>query len=185
MVSYLTQTAQLTSELDRWIEILLEENVRRYLEIGSLYGASLWYVASALPRGSTVVSVDLCEKVEPFESLTSCIRALRQQPYKANLVRGDSTSKETIESVIGLGPFDAVFIDGNHAMPYIQKDFTNYGMLARIVGFHDIMWDRPPEWAGTRIDVPIWWRENRARYRSEEIVRSKKMNSNGIGVIWR
>ncbi len=68
---------------------------------------------------------------------------------------GNSTSEWCIKNAEKLGPFDLVFIDGNHQEPFVQKDFENFGSLIRKNGFialHDIA---SKEWP----DVSKKWSE--------------------------
>ena len=75
------------------------------------------------------------------ESLEQCVDELMQLGYDAYFIFGDSTDPATIEQAKFLGPYDAVFIDGNHSPKYVMADWNNYGPMARIVGFHDINWN--------------------------------------------
>jgi len=58
-------------------------------------------------------------------------------------VWGDSTTPETrraTEEVLNGHDVDFLFIDGNHAYPFVQSDFMNYEPFVRsggIIGFHD------------------------------------------------
>jgi hypothetical protein len=70
-----------------------------------------------------------------------------------------------IEQVRALGPFDAIFIDANHTLPFVEKDFGQLTADGRIIAFHDIAWRRAPEWVGTRIDVPEFWDRVKDHYR--------------------
>ena len=36
------------------------------------------------------------------------------------------------------GPYDLVFIDGDHSPAGVRADWQNYGPMARLVAFHDI-----------------------------------------------
>jgi len=164
-------------------DLFVRENVRSYLEIGSKFGGSLDFIARAMPVGSRVVSVDLPgEKAASKQSLVSVVGRLKDDGYDAHLIFGDSTARETVAEVYGLAPFDAVFIDANHLLPYVTKDWLNYGSLGRIVAFHDIGYvirpDRPKE-----IEVPQFWNSIKGGYRHEEC----KLDNghNGIGVLWR
>ena len=186
---YRENIAQVDGEIDRFTEILAEENVRSYLEIGSKFGGSLWRVANALPPGSRIVSVDMPGGTKLWKeseaSLKACIAELCAIGYDAHVIWGDSTDPAVIRAVTELGPFDACFIDGNHTRPYLNQDFANYAMLCRVAGFPDIAWHRAPEWKGTRIDAKPWWDERKAVYRHEEIKLCPTGKNNGIGVIWR
>lgn len=180
---------QVDAEIDGFAEILAGENIKSYLEIGSKFGGSLMRVASSLVPGARIVSVDLPKGTKAWPQseaeLTAGIAKLRLQGFDARLIWGDSTAAEVIAKVQSLGPFDAIFIDANHTMPFIRKDWANYGPMGRIVAFHDIGWRRAPEWVGTRIDVPEFWAEIKTGYRHQELKFCPTGKNNGIGVLWR
>lgn len=177
-------------EMEELISVFRAECVRSYLEIGSKFGGSLWKIGNSLPSGSKIVSVDLPHGDKSFKEslppLQECIAMLRRKGYETSLIVGDSTDQRVIDDVKKLGPFDAVFIDANHTLPYIKKDWENYGPLGKIVAFHDIGFFRaeglPPH--KKPIEVPIFWKELKAqgKYRTLDIRRDKQ--DNGIGVVW-
>jgi len=185
-----TAVLQNELELNDLIEVLRAEGVRSYLEVGSKFGGSLWRVARSLPKGSRVVSVDLPHGDKSFKEsqapLEECVRALMVKGYDAHLILGDSTAADVVERVRALGPYGAVFIDANHTLPYVRKDWDNYGPMGKIVALHDIGFHRsggmPP--GKKPIEVPIFWKELKAtgKYRTLDIRRDKQ--DNGIGVIW-
>jgi predicted O-methyltransferase YrrM len=181
--------AQVEAEIDGLADILRAEGVRSYLEIGSKFGGSLARIAERLPTGSRIVSVDmpLGTRAWPQSSaeLKAVIARLRLAGHDANVIWGDSTAERVIEQVRTLGPFDACFIDANHTLPFVEKDWANYGPMARIVAFHDIAWHRAPEWVGTRIDVPQFWDRIKGDYRHQELKFCPTAKNNGIGVLWR
>src|ERR1700751_2582081 len=141
---YKTKIAQVADEIDRFIAVLQSEDVKSYLEIGSQYGGSLWKVATSLERGAKIISIDL-----PFPghdtatSLMGCTEELRKGGYDAMALFGDSTKPENVAMAKENGPYDAIFIDGNHTLDYVTADWNNYADMARIVAFHDIAWDKP------------------------------------------
>lgn len=173
---------QVEAEIEAMAAIFVREGVRRYLEIGSKFGGSLWRVANALPKGSLVVSVDINVN---GQSLAETIARLRTSGYAAHLIQGDSTSPDTVQKASMFGPFDAVFIDADHRPPAVWADWNNYGKMAEIVAFHDIGWRRAPEWVGKRIDVPQIWDEIKQGYRHEEFKFCPTGKNAGIGVLWR
>jgi hypothetical protein len=168
-------------EHSAFVDLLRCEGVRSFLEIGSKYGGSLWRAAIALPTGSRVVSVDL----EHMESLKACCQVLRGRGYDVHTILGNSQSPDIIAKVKALGPYDAVFIDADHRIPGVTADWETYGLMARIVAFHDISWWRAPEWMGTRFDVPQFWDRIKTEYRHQEFRFDPKHKDNGIGVLWR
>ncbi len=179
---------QCAKELAELIELFKQENVRSYLEIGSRYGGSLWYIANALPKGSTIVSVDLPHKNKvgdadgkPF--LERCVKKLKDKGYNIHLFLADSTNADIVNKVKSLGPFDACFIDANHTLPYVTKDWENYGPMCRIVCFHDISWYRaslPPH--TMPIEVPEFWKKLKNDFQHREI--KHEPQDNGIGILW-
>lgn len=180
---------QVEAEIDGFAEILAQENIQSYLEIGSKFGGSLMRVAGSLVPGARVVSVDLPRGTKMWPQseaeLKASIDRLRLNGFDAHLIWGDSTAPEVVERVRALGPFDAIFIDANHTTPFLVKDWANYGPMGRIIAFHDINWHRAPEWVGTRIDVPEFWDEIKADYRHQEFRLCPTGKNNGIGVLWR
>lgn len=180
---------QVEEEIDGLADIIRSEGCRSLLEIGSKFGGSLDRLARAMPVGSTVVSVDLPGGTRLWEqsrkSLMQTVDGLIKDGYNARIIWGDSTDPNVIERVKALGPFDAVFIDANHTMPFLEKDWANYGPMGRIVAFHDIAWHRAPEWVGTRIDAPQFWDRIKQDYAHREFKLCPTGKNNGIGVLWR
>lgn len=182
---YETKALQVDEELNWFIDILKRENVRSYLEIGSKYGGSLWRIGNALSAGSRVVAVDMpYGDKSTIPHLMACRDALQKRGLIVDIILGDSTDTNIIKHVFSLGPFDACLIDANHLLPYVTKDWENYGRMARIVAFHDIAWKmHPGRKSKTPIEVPQFWKSIRGAYRHEEI--SLEPRDNGIGVLWR
>lgn len=183
------QTAMLQNEIElsQFIELLKSENVKSYLEIGSKFGGSLWRVATALPVGSRIVSVDLPHGDTSFKEsqphLELCVEHLKQEGYDAHLIIGDSTSPDVVAAVGGLGPYDVCFIDANHTEPFVWSDWAEYGPMCRMVAFHDIGWKPRPEPSKKMpIEVPIVWNELKKQFRHVEI--NFQPRDNGIGVLW-
>lgn len=189
MKSYEKEVLQVEEEISAFAALLKHEGVRSYLEIGSKFGGSLWRVGKELPAGSRIVSVDMPGGTKRFPeskvSLEGCIADLRRMGHDCFMKWGDSTDQKVIDQVRELGPFDAILIDANHTMPFVIKDWNNYGPMGHIVAFHDIAWRRAPEWEGTRIDVPEFWESIKGDYRHEEFKFCSTGKNNGIGVLWK
>jgi predicted O-methyltransferase YrrM len=175
---YLANELQNPDECAEFISILKREGVRSYLEIGSKFGGSLWQVAQALPPGSRLVSVDM--EIRP--ELEECAADIRAMGHAVYLISGDSTHSAVVLEVSALGPFDAVLIDGNHAKPYPEQDWENYGE-AGIVAFHDIGKSEILDLKPWRADVPELWNSIKDKYRHVEIRAPK--GGIGFGVLWR
>lgn len=172
-------------ELAEFLRLVQDEGVESYCEVGCRYGGLLWKVALVMPRGSMVVAVDMPHgdrSTEPH--LRACVEALRDRGYEAHLVIGDSTDKTVVDGVASLAPYDLLMIDANHTLPYVTKDWLNYGALAYRVAFHDIAWvDRPGREGRLPIEVPKVWEGLKPIYRHVEIRHCPR--DNGIGVLWR
>lgn len=182
--------AQVEAEIDGFADILRAEGVRSYLEIGSKFGGSLSRVAAGIGvPGSFIISVDMPNGTKAWRESEKALNAvaadLGSKGSMATIIWGDSTDPAVVEQVRALGPFDACFIDANHTLPFVEKDWANYGPMARIVAFHDIAWRRAPEWVGTRIDVPQFWDCLKHGYRHQELKFCPTGKNNGIGVLWR
>jgi hypothetical protein len=191
MKTYQTYPLQHRQELDDFVKFLQTENVKSYLEIGCKYGGTLWAIGNRLPKGSRIVAVDLPagqnipgSRINVRPSLEECVKHLKLIQYDVHLCIGDSTSSRIVNEVKALGPFDACLIDANHTLPYVTKDWENYGPMARIVCFHDIGFSRPPGHVqlGLNIDVPILWKQIKDQFRHQEIRHDKQ--DNGIGILW-
>ena len=179
---------QNATELAELIDLFKQENVRSYLEVGCRFGGSLWHITNSLPEGSTVVAVDLPHinkhgAADGRPSLEQCVKKLKGRGYNIHLLFGDSTNLDIVTKVKSLGPFDACFIDANHTLAYVTKDWENYGAMSRIVCFHDIGWHRdslPPH--TMPIEVPGFWRDIKHQFKHREI--RYEQQDNGIGILW-
>lgn len=184
-----TNMLQDPTEFNRFLTLIREQQVRSYLEIGSKHGGSFWRISNSLPKGSRVVSVDLPHGDTSFKeskpNLEACVKELSERGYDAHLFIGDSTDPRIVAEVSKLGPFDLVFIDANHTEPYIWKDWSNYGPMAKMVAFHDIshVWLEHKDSKKMPIEVPKVWRQLKREYEHAEI--RCDPHYNGIGVLWR
>jgi cephalosporin hydroxylase len=186
---YLTDAAQDPREIAEFAELLANEGVTSYLEVGSKFGGSLWRVATALPPGSRIVSVDMPGGTKAWKeseaSLKACAAELERLGYDVTVIWGDSTDPKVIEQVKALGPYDAMLLDGDHRLDGLVKDWDNYRDIGKIIAFHDVAWFRAATWEGVRIDVPQLWNNLRPQYRSVEFRHDESLKNNGIGVLWR
>lgn len=189
MRAFESNVLQVQSELEELGRVLRDNGALSLLEIGAKYGGSIWKLSQYMDPGSRLVVVDMPRGTKEWSfsepSLKQCMRELQQKGYETHIIWGDSTTKDVIEKARALGPYDAVFIDANHTLPYVTKDWETYGPMAKIVAFHDIHWWRAPEWVGTRIDVPQFWNKIKEGFRHEEFRLCPTGKNNGIGVLWR
>jgi predicted O-methyltransferase YrrM len=173
---------QSASEIDGFAALLRDEGIKSYLEIGSLYGDTFHFIGGTIGPGARLVAVDLpgWKLGQPIGKhkrsgyyLKAAARDLRKSGNDARVVIGDSHDEKTIAKVMADQPFDAVMIDGDHTFEGAVADWLNYGSMARIVAFHDIV---------GIADVTRLWRHAREGKRWQEILSGEVKN--GIGVLW-
>ena len=138
----------------------LASQSKSLLEIGSRYGDVLRLMSRQMKSGR-VVAVDL-PNVFPWgedseADLKANVEDMRKDGFDVHLFLSDSTDPETVADVHDLGPFDLVFIDGDHRYEGVKLDWLNYGPLGKTVVFHDIVQPK----AGERQELGVWklWQE--------------------------
>lgn len=175
-------------EIETLAAIMASLRCASYLEIGSRFGDSFYYLSSRLGAGGLAVSVDLPgsvwgnEKSEPY--LLAAVKALKSTRHgvNASALLGDSRDPQIIAEAASRGPFDAVFIDGDHSFEGVRADWESYRPLARkLVAFHDIAADRQPGKKGSKFGVGKLWRKLKAKHSHVEII--GKGSPMGIGVV--
>lgn len=174
------------SELRGFIQLLRDRGVTRYLEIGARHGDTFHEVMTSLPTGSVGVAVDLPGGLWGTEksrnSLKAVVTDLKAKGYQASFVFGNSQTEATRKLIAGRGPFDAILIDGDHTLPGVMADWRNYGGMAPIVAFHDIVGTGQAEKVeGNPVEVPILWERIKAAHEVVEFVTSGSRM--GIGVV--
>lgn len=184
-ILYEREVLQHEAELAAFVDLVRDMGASSYLEVGAKFGGSLWRVAQALRPQSTIVAIDLPKGTIAWDrsrpSLVSCIERLNGMGHEAMTIWGDSTDVKVVEQAARLGPFDVVFIDANHTLPYLEKDWANYGPMGKMVAFHDIGFFRDRPWT-VPIDAPQFWDSIKGGYTNVEI--RKDRQDNGIGVLW-
>lgn len=185
----MSQPLQDETELRLFVDLARAQKVRSYLEVGAKFGGTLKRIAQVMPSGSRAVVVDLPNGTrlwrESRPALEEAVNAAKGLGHDTHLIWGDSTDANVIEQVSKLAPFDLILIDANHTLPYVTKDWENYGPMGRMVAFHDIAWRRLPGFDGVPIHVPQFWNSIKESYVYREIKCCPTGKNNGIGVLWR
>ena len=180
--------SQHEDELRGFIGLLLQEGVRRYLEIGAREGDTFHEVMLSLPVGSAGVAVDLpgglWGKASTRAQLPLAVADIERSGRKASCLFGDSQTEATKRLIVGRGPYDAMLIDGDHTYAGVSRDWALYRHMAPLVAFHDIVGAGcSDKRSGAQVEVPRLWAEIKASgLRTVEFVAPESRM--GIGVAW-
>lgn len=175
-------------EFAQLLAVVIGLKPRRVLEIGSMYGGTLYqWMRFAAPQ-ALVVSVDLIVSQDDPRHAGVLAERARWGEYAAQfgadlrVIVGDSTAPETIRQVQAISPeYDFVFIDGCHDTPVVRADFETYSTLVRpggVVALHDVsVADNSVHGTGR------YWRSLRPTLeRFTEF--NERPGEFGIGVVW-
>lgn len=103
-----------------------------------------------------------------------------QQDNKSFIIVGDSSNIETQEKIKNHGPYDIIFIDGDHSYRGVKKDFEfAISLNPKLIAFHDIAKAIKHDREGCEVDV--LWNEIKKDYITEEKIVG--CGWGGIGVI--
>ena len=126
---------QVRSEIDPVLDIYRDRKPERVLEIGSWDGGTIQLWLENAAPGAMVVAVDLHHRNA----------AAYEQWQRADVefvtVTGDSHSEEIADAVRAHGPYDWVFVDGDHSDYGVRADVAVTMPLIRAGGvlvLHDI-----------------------------------------------
>jgi len=177
-------------ELEHLLERYVAISPRRVLEIGSLFGGTLWYWMYYAMPGGHFVSVDLpvppederrARQLEGHNGLWASWA--HERGHTLTVIAGRSQDQTVIAQVQSYAPYDFVFIDGDHLYESVSQDFANFAPMVRpggIVAFHDIdiSKDNFPYWYG----ACQLWQELKRNYHTEEWIETPGWW--GIGVLY-
>jgi cephalosporin hydroxylase len=164
-------------EFSQLLDLYLKAKPKKVLEIGVKFGGTLRKWIERANPDTTIVAVDDCRQVD--YSLTNQAYA-DLKGIKLIFIKGDSHSESVINLVNHHGPYDFVFIDGDHTYDGVRADWENFGNSS-VVAFHDIV---PHE---KEIDQgpSILWQEIKPYHATREFVEDWDSNFGGIGVVFQ
>ncbi len=184
--------SQQKAEIVALLRLLRELQPTYVCEIGSYRGGTLALFCQVVAPNARILAVDFNFKPEQLSAFRHFARA-RQ---RITLLKGDSHAPETLEQArrwLGSQQFDFLFIDGDHSLDGVTRDYEMYAPLVRqggVVAFHDIVPDYRTRF-GTKTrsftgDVPEFWaRLKRDRPDVEEFIADPEQDGFGIGVLRR
>lgn len=125
-------------EFGRLWDLVASRPHANVLEIGSLYGGTLWWW-SFLPNVERLVSIDMVTDWDQIRPEVLEARANWPEWFpSAEIHEGNSHDPAMVESVGGL--FDFIFIDGDHTYDGVRADWLAWSPHVRpggLVAFHD------------------------------------------------
>lgn len=130
----LIETFQNEWELLQLLRVFNALNPSRVLEIGAWHGGTLWHWLQSADH--VVVVDDGMRRSMDWEQWAI------ESPADLTMVRGMSYEAHVIQKVEDLGPYDFIFIDGDHSYWSVRQDWDNYSHLATrggIIVLHDIL----------------------------------------------
>lgn len=123
----------------QWLmEKVSKLNPKVYMEVGCAHLDTFRLYESILDSEGLAIGIDLVNKGrlwDNYESHSGC---------EVTLISGDSTSASVVSEVIkelGGKKIDFLFIDGNHYIEYVEKDWDNFSPLVRsggLIALHDV-----------------------------------------------
>ncbi len=178
---------QVVAELDQLILLCnnLLPNPTSYLEVGAREGTALNYFVRRVISIRKVVVIDWpgvkWGRKDSDLKLLPVLEGLQEdQLARYQVILGDSHAPCNIEQIREWGPYDVVFIDGDHSPEGVEADLHNYGSMAKqIICMHDV--DHPEgskAYACTKL-----FNERRGDYRKSELI-SVEGSRKGIGVMY-
>lgn len=175
---------QHTAELEMVLAIYRELKPLRVLEIGSLYGGTLYHWLANAEPGADVVSLDIPLNTEGLLSRARWPEWAARFSVNLHAWNLSSHANQGYYIASQFAPYDFIFVDGDHFVPGVDDDFSDYFPLLRpggCIAFHDI--NAPDDC--DHIDVGTWWRGLVAtgEYRTQELTAG--LPSGGIGVVWK
>ena len=128
---------QVPAELDRLRALYKQERPSRVLEIGCWYGGTLreW-----LTQGNP----DVVVAIDPTHMNTGQYEGWRRKGTELHVGHGESQSAEMLALIRAHGPYDWIFIDGDHSVDAVGNDVTLALGVARagaLILLHDITTD--------------------------------------------
>lgn len=171
------------AELAEFLDLVVAERVRRYLEVGCRNGDTFYAVMRAIGPGGFGLAIDRPENADARASLEGAVDELCDGGIDARVLFGSSHDPAIVAAAARLAPFDLVLIDADHRYDALVQDWENYGTLARMIALHDVAAPDGHLSDGHRNDVGRFWRERKAGFRHREIVAPG--SAMGFGIAFR
>lgn len=158
---------QVRAELASVVQFIAAHEPTTVLEIGTDNGGTFYTWCRGLESTDTVLSLDLPGGSTPPQFLD------RITPdTETTFIRGNSHTTETrneVERVLDGSSIDLLFIDGDHTLEGVKRDFELYEPFVSddgLIAFHDIVTLKRESWN----EVDRLWADLKPEYTTTEII---------------
>lgn len=153
---------QIPQQLADMLIYLSDKKIKKYLEVGTFNGMTTIFITAYLSRFNPDMQTLTIDNLRILDNPYSHLN-IRQHVGTSNGYMGTQS--------------DFCFIDGDHGLEWLKKDYENVGKSARICGFHDIL--ESEEVVGKPVNTKIFW-ESIKKPSSIEFTAGGRM---GIGIL--
>jgi predicted O-methyltransferase YrrM len=167
MIETPVEVLQHELELERLVDLYRARRPRRVLEVGTFAGGTLYHWlthAAPFPPLTVVVAIDTYLHRDNRDLYPEWM----QDGTELVVIEGDSSDTTVISQAAALGPYEWVYIDADHYLESVRRDWQAYGALAApggLVVLHDITPTPDPT-----IEVDRLWAELEQGHDTETIV---------------
>jgi len=160
--------AQTPQQIAKALVYVSQFKITSFCEIGVMHGGNFLFCSEYLRRFNSNIR---CIGIDPADCLDPEIREIIEKEVWL------SFKPSTSDDIAGM-IFDLIFIDGDHTMPWLVRDWENVGRLSKICAFHDLQEPTCP-------DVAVFWEilngENKEKFEFLDDPSGRKIH--GIGII--
>lgn len=184
----LFRSGQIRSEITEMARAVAKLRPKVAVEIGTANGGTFFLWTQTAAPDAELISIDLPGGIHgggyPFWR-TFLYRRFARKDQTIHLLRASSYDPATAKSVaqiLGGRKIDFLFIDGDHTLKGVRKDFEIYSPMVRpggMIAFHDICRHAPEQ----DCHVDDYWAEIKGRYDHAEFVEDANQGWAGIGVV--
>ncbi|MGE0451333.1 MAG: O-methyltransferase [Vicinamibacterales bacterium] len=184
--------SQKRAEILGLLEIVQASGARTICEIGAAKGGTLALLAHAVPSATRILSIDIRYNRAKRKAYPRLVRA-GQRVTCVNASSYDPGTLANVRRWLGGERLDFIFIDGDHSLDGVSRDFEAYWPLVReggIIAVHDIVPDYRTRY-GRETDsntgeVPLFWRQLKPHgLEMRELIENPDQDGYGIGVMWK
>jgi cephalosporin hydroxylase len=179
---------QIDYEFEQLILWATKQQPKIILEIGTAQGATL--LAWCRIASELVISVDLEGGIHGGGYPPQKQRLYRELVHDRNGVNlallqassQDIKTRQKVEEILNGRSLDILFIDGDHRLEGVKRDFELWSPLVKPNGyvvFHDIV----PHRKVKDCEVDVLWNELKDKYPSQEIIADSDEGWGGIGIL--